>query len=99
MDVRAGTAASLCTLLETMEALGDEDLRAVVARAQGLLLDGAESYVHASGLSVEIVDGAERALLCRYRALPPPEQRRLLGRARGESRVPHRLVTHAAALS
>lgn len=96
MDARAGTAASLHVLLETMETLGDDELRVLVARAQGLLLDGAEPRAHTPALSVEIVDDAERVLLCRYRALSPPEQRRLLGRLRAESRAPHRLVARAA---
>lgn len=99
MDACAGTATSLQALLEMVETLDDDELRAIVARAQGLLLDGAESSARAPALSVEIVDDAERVLLCRYRALPPPEQRRLLGRVRGDNRVPHRLVARAVAVS
>lgn len=99
MEARAGTVTSLHAVLETMETLGEDELRVVVARAQGLLLDGADPRSREPALSVEIVDDAESMLLCRYRALPPPEQRRLLGRVRADSRMPRRLAPRAAALA
>lgn len=65
------------TVLAALEALDDTMLRAVVARAQGHLLDRPAIPDEADGLAVEVVDHEERLLLATYRALGPESQRRV----------------------
>ncbi len=61
-----------------LEKLDDETLCAVIARAQGLLLDRPISSDGLPALTVEIVGREENDLLAAYRALAPPARRRLL---------------------
>ncbi len=91
--MEAPSITRTATLLLTLEELEDHDLHAVVARAQGLLLD--RPALSDSALAVEIVDRQEGCLLALYRELAPVAQRRLvdqarqLGRARGQKHQDH----------
>ena len=65
-------------VLTALEKLNDDDLRAVIARAQGLLLDRPGSRDVTPALAVELVGCEEGRLLAAYRALAPLRQRRLV---------------------
>ena len=73
----------LAAMLRTLRALDDHELCALVAHAQGLLLDRPAGGNNA--LAVEIVDGQEGRLLAVYRRLSCAAQHRVLTDA-------HRLV-------
>jgi len=71
-------AMALATVVGVLDALDDEELRGVIARAQGLLLDRPDALAGRPSLAVEIVGTAEGDLLAAYRALAPAAQRRVL---------------------
>lgn len=68
-------------LLTALEGLDDAALFAVMARAQGLLLDRPVAPHSSVPLAVEIVDGEEGRLLASYRVLPSSARQRLLAHA------------------
>jgi len=68
---------TLGTVAGALDALDDEELRGVIARAQGLLLDRPDPLASCPRLAVEIVEDAEAALLAAYRTLAPSAQRRV----------------------
>jgi len=70
-------ATALATVVGALDALDDEELRGVIARAQGLLLDRPDPLAGCPSLAVEIVGNAEGDLLAAYRALAPAAQRRV----------------------
>ncbi len=71
-------ATALATVVGALDALDDEELRGVIARAQGLLLDRPDPLAGYPSLAVEIVGNAEGDLLAAYRALASAAQRRVL---------------------
>jgi len=77
---------TLPEVLAVLEQLGDEELHAVIARAQGLLLDRPAERGETPMLAVEVVAREESHLLAAYRALAPLAQRRVLSHV-----VPRRL--------
>lgn len=78
-------------VLASLEYLADDDLHAVIARAQGLLLDRPAPLGDRLDLAVEVVGHEESRLLAAYRALAPLAQRRLVGRVVHLVRAPRRL--------
>src|SRR5690349_14674320 len=68
-------------VLALLDELGDDDLCAVIARAQGRLLDRPIPSDSASTLAVEIVCADEGHLLALYRSLTPAGKHDLLARA------------------
>ena len=93
---------TLPEVLAALEQLGDEELHAVIARAQGLLLDRPAERSETPMLAVEVVAREESRLLAAYRALAPLAQRRLRShvwhldaRARG-GLVPAGLISRRA---
>ena len=85
-------APALATVAQALDDLDDEDLRAIIARAQGLLLDRPDPLAGCPRLAVEIVGDAEGDLLAAYRALVPSVQRGALAAVRHlarEARVPY----------
>jgi len=74
-EIDSGAAAAVVAALEKLD---DETLCAVIARAQGLLLDRPISSDGLPALTVEIVGREENGLLAAYRTLAPPARRRLL---------------------
>lgn len=64
-------------LLEALEALDDTMLRAVIARAQSLLLDRPAAPDGVDGLTVEVVDREESLVLSTYRTLGSASRRRV----------------------
>ena len=94
-------------MLATLERLSDDELRMVIGRAQGLLLDRPVPPNVMPALAVEVVGHEESRLLAAYRALAPLTQRRLLGqvlrlvrapRPLGRREKPSAAVTMAGAL-
>src|SRR5438067_10820895 len=85
---------TLPEVLAALEQLGDEDLYAVVARAQGLLLDRPVPRDEIPLLAVEVVAREESRLLAAYRALAPLAQRRLLSHVVHLVRAPRRMGHH-----
>ena len=81
-------------VLAALEQLGDEELHAVIARAQGLLLDRPTERGETPMLVVEVVVREERHLLAAYRALAPLAQRRVLSYAVRLARAPRRMGRH-----
>src|SRR5437868_14273557 len=67
-------------VLAALEQLGDEELHAVIARAQGLLLDRPAERGATPTLTVEVVACEKSHLLAAYRALAPLAQRRVISR-------------------
>jgi hypothetical protein len=64
-----------------LEDLTDDQLHAVIARAQALLLDRPGPQQGPVGLTIEIVDRQESVLLSTYRTLGPLHQDRLVRQA------------------
>jgi hypothetical protein len=85
---------TLPEVLAALEQLGDEELHAVIARAQGLLLDRPVERGETPMLAVEVVAREESHLLAAYRALAPLAQRRVLSRVVRLVRAPRRLGRH-----
>lgn len=86
----------LTSLLAALNDLDDEELQAVIARAQALLLDRPAPLDTPSPLAVEIVGREERRVLTFYRALAPLARDRVLtymrlcyARARGALQQHH----------
>jgi len=77
-NVTEGDNVAVAAIVSALESLDDETLWAVIARAQGLLLDRPLSSDGLPALTVEIVGREENDLLASYRALAPPARRRLL---------------------
>jgi hypothetical protein len=69
--------AKLQTALDAMEELDDAGIHALIARAQGLLLDRPMPRDATPLLTVEVVERQEGDLLACYRALAPFAQRRV----------------------
>lgn len=90
--MEATAIAALSAVLPVLEKLDDEELRAVIGRAQGLLLDRPNPRSLAPALSVEVVGREESQLLALYRTLGPRAQRRLVSNAQRLARAPRRLV-------
>jgi hypothetical protein len=67
----------LQTALDAMEELDDAGIHALIARAQGLLLDRPVPPNAMPLLTVEVVERREGDLLACYRALAPFAQRRV----------------------
>ena len=67
----------LQTALDAMEELDDAGIHALIARAQGLLLDRPVPPNAMPQLTVEVVERREGDLLACYRALAPFAQRRV----------------------
>jgi hypothetical protein len=67
----------LQTALDAMEELDDAGIHALIARAQGLLLDRPVPRDVTPQLTVEVVERGEGDLLACYRALAPVAQRRV----------------------
>ena len=67
----------LQTALDAMEELDDASIHALIARAQGLLLDRPMPRDATPLLTVEVVERQEGDLLACYRALAPFAQRRV----------------------
>ena len=65
-----------------LEDLTDDQLHAVIARAQAVLLDRPGPQQGPAGLTIEIVDQQERVLLSAFRALAPLHQHHLVRQAR-----------------
>jgi hypothetical protein len=82
---------TLPEVLAALEQLGDEELHAVIARAQGLLLDRPAERGETPRLAVEVVAREESHLLAAYRALAPLAQRRVLSRVVRLVRAPRRM--------
>jgi len=85
---------TLPEVLAALEQLGDEDLHAVIARAQGLLLDRPAERGETPMLAVEVVAREESHLLAAYRALAPLAQRRVLSHVVRLVRAPRRMGRH-----
>src|SRR5207248_8449884 len=81
-------------VLAALEQLGDEELHAVIARAQGLLLDRPAERGATPTLAVEVVAREESHLLAAYRALAPLAQRRVLSRVVRLVQTPRRMRRH-----
>src|ERR671939_1226914 len=81
-------------VLAALEQLGDEELHAVIARAQGLLLDRPAERGETPMLVVEVVAREESHLLAAYRALAPLAQRRVLSHVVRLVRAPQRMGQH-----
>jgi hypothetical protein len=64
-----------------LEDLTDDQLHTVIAQAQAVLLDRPGPRQGPAGLTIEIVDRPESALLSAYRALAPLHQDRLVRQA------------------
>jgi len=71
-------SVAVAAVVSALEKLDDEALCAVIARAQGLLLDRPISSDGLPALTVEIVGREENDLLAAYRTLAAPARRRLL---------------------
>jgi|SRR2546429_1309260 len=69
--------AKLQTALDAMEELDDAGIHALIARAQGLLLDRPVPPNAMPLLTVEVVERREGDLLACYRALAPFARRRV----------------------
>ena len=82
---------TLPEVLAALEQLGDEELHAVIARAQGLLLDRPAERGETPMLAVEVVAREESHLLAAYRALAPLAQRRVLSRVVRLVHAPRRI--------
>jgi hypothetical protein len=87
-------ALMLPEVLAALEQLGDEELHAVIARAQALLLDRPVPRDEPPLLAVEVVAREESRLLAAYRALAPLAQRRLLSHVAHLVRAPRRMGRH-----
>jgi hypothetical protein len=85
---------TLPEVLAALEQLGDEELHAVIARAQGLLLDRPAERGETPMLAVEVVAREESRLLAAYRALAPLAQRRVLSYVVRLVRAPRRIGRH-----
>ena len=85
---------TLPEVLAALEQLGDEELHAVIARAQGLLLDRPSERSETPMLAVEVVAREESRLLAAYRALAPLAQRRVLSYVVRLVRAPRRMGRH-----
>ena len=85
---------TLPEVLAALEQLGDEELHAVIARAQGLLLDRPAERGETPMLAVEVVAREESHLLAAYRALAPLAQRRVLSHVLRLVRAPRRMGRH-----
>jgi len=85
---------TLPEVLAALEQLGDEELHAVIARAQGLLLDRPAERGETPMLAVEVVAREESRLLAAYRALAPLAQRRVLSYVVRLVRAPRRMGRH-----
>ena len=85
---------TLPEVLAALEQLGDEELHAVIARAQGLLLDRPAERGETPMLAVEVVAREESRLLAAYRALAPLAQRRVLSYVVRLVRTPRRMGRH-----
>src|SRR5256714_1350080 len=85
---------TLPKVLAALEQFGDEELHAVIARAQGLLLDRPAERGETPALAVEVVAREESHLLAAYRALAPLAQRRVLSRVVRLVRAPRRMGRH-----
>jgi hypothetical protein len=85
---------TLPEVLAALEQLGDEELHAVIARAQGLLLDRPAERGATPMLAVEVVAREESRLLAAYRALAPLAQRRVLSYVVRLVRAPRRMGRH-----
>ena len=85
---------TLPEVLAALEQLGDEELHAVIARAQGLLLDRPAERSATPMLAVEVVAHEESRLLAAYRALAPLAQRRVLSYVVRLVRTPRRMGRH-----
>ena len=85
---------TLPEVLAALEQLGDEELHAVIARAQGLLLDRPAERSETPMLAVEVVAREESHLLAAYRALAPLAQRRVLSYVVRLVRTPRRMGRH-----
>jgi hypothetical protein len=77
-----------------LEDLTDDQLHAVIARAQAVLLDRPGPQQGPAGLTIEIVDQQESVLLSAFRTLAPLHQddlvrkaQRLIERARASQHV------------
>ena len=79
-------------MLAALDSLGDDELRMIIAHAQGLLLDRPGSPDVMPALAVELVGREEGRLLAAYRALAPLRQRRLLSHVVRLVRAPHQLA-------
>jgi hypothetical protein len=80
------------TALEAMEELDDASLHALIARAQGLLLDRPMPRDATPLLTVEVVERQEGDLLACYRALAPFAQCRVQRYVLRLQRTSQRLV-------
>jgi hypothetical protein len=85
---------TLPEILAALEQLGDEELHAAIARAQGLLLDRPAERGETPMLTVEVVAREESRLLAAYRALAPLAQRRVLSYVVRLARAPRRMGRH-----
>ena len=68
-------------VVDSLENLTDDQLHAVIARAQTVLLDRPGPREDPIGLTIEIVDRQESDLLSAYRTLAPLHQDRLVRQA------------------
>lgn len=84
-------------LLTMLDELTDEELRMVIAQAQGLLLDRPATLDTAPLLAVEVVGREEGRLLAAYRALAPLRQRRILSHVMHLVHASRRLGSRAKA--
>jgi hypothetical protein len=91
---RVRGVVTLPEVLAALEQLGDEELHAVIARAQGLLLDRPVERGETPMLVVEVVAHEESHLLAAYRALAPLAQRRVLSHVVRLVRAPRRVGRH-----
>ena len=82
----------LQTALDAMEELDDAGIHALIARAQGLLLDRPVPPNAMPLLTVEVVERREGELLACYRALAPFAQRRVQRHVLRLLRASQRLV-------
>ena len=84
-------------LLTMLDELTDEELRMVIAHAQGLLLDRPAALDTTPLLAVEVVGREEGRLLAAYRALAPLRQRRILSHVMHLVHASRRLGSRATA--
>jgi hypothetical protein len=85
--VRTSATSGVVDILEDLtvgilEDLTDDQLHAVIARAQAVLLDRPGSRQSPGGLTIEIVDQQESVLLSTFRTLAPLYQDHLVRQAR-----------------
>lgn len=93
--MEAPALTNLSEILAALRTLDDEQLRAVVGRAQGLLLDRPNPLDAEVTLTVDVIARDESRLLAAFRTLAPITQRRVLSHVLHLARTPRRMGAHA----